>query len=433
MQPEPLCLIATCDLVAVVRGRAVPASQLASHLATGVGWVPANLSLSPFGGIVNPNPFGSLGDLRLLPDLSSRCHVELGDSTPLDLVLGDLHELDGTPWVACPRAFLRNALADLERETGLLMQSSFEQEFQMPTDVRTAPFSLPSLRKLEPFASKLFAALAAAGLEPECFVPEYAADQYEIPIAPAIGVAAADRAIVLRELARELARSENRAITFTPITHPDGGGNGTHIHLSLIDATGQSKMGTPTELSKLAGAFAAGVLRHAPALVALTAPTPASFVRLQPHRWSTGIACLADGNREAMLRMPTPISIGGRPAEPQTRLEYRAADATACPYLALGAIVHAGLAGIRDELPTPAILHVEADVLDDAERSQFEATRLPTSLGEALDALETDPIARHWLPPLLLEAYLGVKRFEVAEAARDADAVATCARYAAHY
>ncbi len=318
MQPEPLCLIATCDLVAVVRGRAVPASQLDSHLATGVGWVPANLSLSPFGGIVNPNPFGSLGDLRLLPDLSSRCHVELGDSTPLDLVLGDLHELDGTPWVACPRAFLRNALADLEREAGLLMQSSFEQEFQLPTDVRAAPFSLSSLRKLEPFASKLFAALAAAGLEPECFVPEYAADQYEIPIAPAIGVAAADRAIVLRELARELARSDSRTITFTPIMHPDGGGNGTHIHLSLIDATRQPKMGTPTELSKMAGAFAAGILRHAPALVALTAPTPASFVRLQPHRWSTGIACLAAGNREAMLRMPTPISIGGRPAEPQT-------------------------------------------------------------------------------------------------------------------
>ncbi|MBJ7249141.1 MAG: hypothetical protein JHC83_07905 [Thermoleophilia bacterium] len=125
MEAEPLSLIATCDLAAIVRGRAVATRDLDAHLAAGVGWVPANLSLTPFGGIVDPNPFGSLGDLRLIPDLSSRVRVEMGQPTPLDVVMADLYLPDGTPWSACPRLFLKNALATLEAETGLRVNASF--------------------------------------------------------------------------------------------------------------------------------------------------------------------------------------------------------------------------------------------------------------------------------------------------------------------
>ncbi|MEY4227304.1 MAG: hypothetical protein RL190_2061, partial [Actinomycetota bacterium] len=168
MRPEPLTLIATCDLVAMVRGRAVPARDLDAQLEAGVGWVPADLSLQPFGGIVDPNPFGSLGDLRLIPDPASRCRVDLGGATPLDVVLADLHEPDGTPWAACPRRFLRSALADLEAETGLQVRAAFEQEFLLlGGDGPAPPFSLEALRRTEPFGSLAHAALTAAGLEPE--------------------------------------------------------------------------------------------------------------------------------------------------------------------------------------------------------------------------------------------------------------------------
>jgi glutamine synthetase len=224
-----------------------------------------------------------------------------------------------------------------------------------------------------------------------------------------------------------------RRASFTPITSPDGGGNGVHIHLSLVDAAGCSVMAAGDGLSSTAGAFAAGILRQARALVALTAPTPVSFVRLQPHRWSTGLVCLADGNREALLRIPTATTIGGRDAAPQMRLEYRAADATACPYLALGAIVLAGLTGLREQLPPPLVLQGDADAMSADTLATYASTTLPTSLGEALDALETDPIASGWLPPLLLETFLGVKRWELATAAEDADLEATCARYASAY
>ena len=434
MQPEPLSLIATCDLVAAVRGRSVRARDLDDHLAAGVGWVPADLSLTAFGGIVDPNPFGSLGDLRLIPDIASRVRVDLGGDTPLDVVLADLHELDGAPWPACPRRFLLDALAALEAETGLRLRASFEQEFQMPIGAPSPPpFSLEAQRRAEPFPSLVMAALEEAGIEPEMFVPEYGQDQYEIPCAPAIGVAAADRAILAREVIREVARACGHRASFTPIADPDGGGNGVHIHLSLVGADGASAMGAGGALSATAGAFAAGILRHSRALIVLTAPTPPSFIRLQPHRWSAGIAALADGNREALLRIPGASAIGGRSADAQLRLEYRAADATACPHLALGAIVHAGLAGIRDGLEPPRILHGDHDALDAADLAVYTATTLPATLGEALDALEADEVAADWLPPLLLEAYLGVKRWEIAAAEADADARATCARYAAAY
>lgn len=434
MEAEPLSLIATCDVVAAVRGRAVATRNLDAHLIAGVGWVPANLSLTPFGGIVDPNPFGSLGDLRLLPDIASRVRVDLGESTPFDVVLADLHLPDGTPWSACPRLFLKDALATFEAETGLQVNASFEQEFQLPLDgPPPPPFSLEGLRRSEPFASLSMAALSAAGLEPESFVPEYGADQYEIPCPPAIGVAAADRAILTREIIRETARVLGRRASFTPITHPDGGGNGVHIHLSLVDADGRSAIAADDGLSVAAGAFAAGILRHARALVALTAPTPVSFIRLQPHRWSTGLVCLAAGNREALLRIPAATTIGGRDAAAQLRFEYRAADATACPYLALGAIVLAGLAGLREQLPPPPVLHGDADAMSASDLAPYASTTLPASLSEALDALEADTVASGWLPPLLLETFLGVKRWEVATATGDADLSATCARYACVY
>ncbi len=433
MRREPLALIATCDLVATVRGRAVAARALEKHLTAGVGWVPADLSLHPFGGIVDPNPFGSVGDLRLIPDAAARCRVDLGGATPLDVVLADLHEPDGTPWSACPRLLLRQTLADLEAATGLRLLVAFEHEFTLDTGAPTGPpFSLEALRAIEPFGSEVMAALEDAGLAPTMVVPEYGVGQFEVPCAPAIGVAAADRAVHLREVIREMARQAGWRASFAPLAHPERVGNGVHVHISLVDGAGRPAMRDGDALSAAAGSFAAGILRHARALVAMTAPTPASMVRLQPHRWTAGFAALADADREALLRIPTPTTIGGQDAEEQLRFEYRAADATACPHLVLAALALAGLAGIRDGLPAPAILRPDAGGPSADQLAAVAPAQLPSTLAEALDALEADAVAATWLPPLLREAYLGIKRWEVAQA-EDETPAATCARYAAVY
>ncbi len=319
MSATELAALVCCDLGAIVRGRSLPAAELAAHEAAGVGWVPANLALTPLGGLAEPNPFGSTGDLRLLPDLDTHVHVEPdGGAEALDFVLCDIAETDGSAWECCPRAFLREALDALDGELGLRVRASFEHEFQLLGDAPAGlPFSLRAQRLAEPFPSRVFGALQAAGVAPERFMAEFAARQFEIPVEPADGLVAADRAVILREVVRDVARQLGLSASFAPLLDVQQAGNGVHIHLSLLDADGRAALHDPSRpaaLSELGGSFAAGILAHAGALNALTASSPLSAARLQPHRWSAGAACLAQRNREALLRLPPLVAGAGAPA-----------------------------------------------------------------------------------------------------------------------
>lgn len=278
-------------------------------------------------------------------------------------------------------------------------------------------------------------ALVEAGAEPERFLAEYAPHQFEIPVAATKGVPSADRSVVLREVVREIARGLGMRASFVPLLDPGGAGNGVHIHINLLDAGGRSLLYDAAgagSLSELAGSFAAGILHHARALSALTAPSPVSSARLQPHRWSAGAVCLARQNREALLRIPPMVSIGGGDPARQLHLEYRGADAAANPYLALGAILRAGLAGVREQLPAAPILECDPSELDGFDAERYGVGALPQSLEQALQALAEDDTARSWMSPLLYDAYVSVKRAEVGAAA-ELDLQENCRRYAAIY
>ncbi|HUB75243.1 MAG TPA: glutamine synthetase family protein [Solirubrobacteraceae bacterium] len=465
MSDAELVALACCDLGAIVRGRSVPAADLEQHLALGVGWVPANHALTPLGPVAEPNPFGSIGDLRLLPD--PRTHAVVGahgEHSAFDVLLCDIVETDGRPWQCCPRQFLREALAELERELGARVHASFEHEFQIArmsagagargaaADGRAAgadggaaggggewpdplPFTIEAQRLLEPFPRRAMAALAGAGLEPERFFAEYAPRQFELPVAPAEGLAAADRAVLVREVVREVARREGMRASFAPLGDPEQAGNGVHVHLSLLDGAGRPLLydaARPGALGELGGAFAAGVLAHACALSAITAPSPVSAARLRPHRWSAGAACLARQSREALLRIPPLLELGGSDAAQQLHLEYRGADAAANPHLALGAIVRAGLDGVRRGLPPPPLLEADPAGLEGEQAERFGVGALPGTLEQALQALADDGTARSWMSPLLYEAYLSVKRAEL-DAAAGVELRELCERYGAIY
>ena len=432
-----LVALVCCDLGAIVRGRSVFAEDLGERRDAGVSWVPANHALTPLGPIAEPNPFGSVGDLRLLPDSGTRVRVAAGPGEPaLELMLCDIAETDGRPWECCPRRFLRDTLKELEAELDIGVVASFEHEFQLVLDSPPAlPFSLEAQRRAEPFATDVMGALAEAGVQPERFFPEYAAHQFEIPVAPAEGLASADRSVVFREVVREIARRGAMRASFAPLLDPAEAGNGVHIHLNLIDAAGRSILydgSRPASLSELGERFAAGILQHARALSALTAPSPVSAARLQPHRWSAGAVCLAQRNREALLRIPPLVPLAGADPASQLHLEYRGADATANPYLALGALIRAGLDGLRAGLPAPPILDRDPAELDAAEAERFGVGALPSSLGESLQALAEDDVARAWMGPLLYDAYLSVKRAELAATA-ELELEEICGRYAAIY
>jgi glutamine synthetase len=420
MHREPLILACTCEIAGLVRGKGFPASELPSRLRKGVGWVPTNTMILPFG-TIPATPFGTGGDLILVPDPLAEANVDFGNDTASEhFFLGDLRWLDGTPWECCPRDFLRRALAGLQAETGLSLLTAFEHEF-VYTGVDATPnaYNLSAYRRQGEFGETFISALRAAGVAPDSFLPEYGPGQYEVTCAPTIGLRAADHAVIVREMARATAHRMGHRAIFAPILDPAGIGNGVHIHFSFRDAAGGAPMHDPADplgLSLTARHFLAGVLHHLPALCAITAPNPTSYIRMRPNRWAPTHATLEKQDRGASLRICPVLATPGADQARQFNVEYRCADATASPYLALGALVHAGLDGIRRRRELPSA----------------DGPPLPATLDTALDALQATPEATGWFGSTYLQAYLMFKRGELASVAA-LDEAAQCVRYAAIY
>ena len=437
--PEALTTLTVVDYAGIARGRSVTrASFEKSKGAKTCGWVPANMSLTSYDIIADPNPWGSAGDLRLLADAPARyCCWPAGAATPLDLVMSDIVETDGTPWVCCPRSFLKRALAAFKKETGTDFIASFEQEFQVLDAVwpQAPSFAVSALRRADPFGPDIVAALSQAGVEPEVFVAEYGRDQFEITTPPVAGLAAADRAVVIREVIREIAMRQGWRASFAPKTAVEGVGNGVHIHFSFAGPNGKPAAydaKAPGGMSKLAGAFAAGVLKHLPALIAFTASSPISGLRLKPHNWSSSYTWLGERDRESSLRICPTVTIGGKDPAKQYNIEFRAADATASPHLSLAVLIMAGLEGIRSKLPAPPIFSGDPEALSDGERTRLGLQRLPDTLDAALDCLAADKTVCDWFAPVALETYIGMKRMEL-KLGEGQTPDALCKRYAFIY
>jgi glutamine synthetase len=417
---EELVMFLHTDLSAITRGRAVPLAELAERLPIGVGWVPANSALTAFGPIADANPWGSVGDVRLLPDPETEVRVaDLSGLSPLHFFQCDVVNLDGTGWPACPRVFLKRVVNEFMDETGLQVVAAFEHEFYLRPDLAPAafgaPFSMQAFRQADRFGPLLVGSLRAAGLEPQTFLPEYGIGQFELTCQPAPALVAADRAVAVREVVRDVARSVGWRATFTPVLEPGLPANGAHVHLSLLDRSGRPAGYDPQRelgLSAVAAGFAGGVLAHLPALCAFAAPSVISYLRLAPHNWSTSVVGVGN-DREAAVRIPG-IWDGPKTAEPgaQFNLEFRFPDAAACPHLLLALLMRAGLQGIRDGTGLPT----------------DPGDALPESLEGALSALNVNQAARSWLPAELLETYLAVKSTEMAHL-RDRSAIEACWAY----
>jgi glutamine synthetase len=417
MRRESLIMACCSDIAGQVRGKAFRAREFDRRAAAGIGWCPTNIQITAFDQIAE-TPFGALGDLLLMPDPTTRVDVDFGPDYPGDhFVLCDITHTDGRPWQCCLRTVLKEALAALEAEFGLCLIAAFEHEFHFSGDAGEAggAYALRSMRRGAALSETLLAALEQAGIEVGLFHPEYGAAQYEITVAPQPGLAAADQAVMLRELTRSVGERLGQRITFAPVVAGMGVGNGVHVHMSLIDQGGEPVMyaeGGPGGLSRRGGSFVAGIVRHLPALVAFTAASAVSYQRLVPHRWSAAFNNLGLRDREAAMRI-CPVREGDDVAG-SYNVEYRAADAAASPYLMLAALVRAGLQGLRETLPAPEPTEEDLALRSEADLQARGLRRLPTSLAEALAALEADELASGWWPPQLLDVYLKHKRGEIA-------------------
>jgi glutamine synthetase len=385
-----------CDFAGQIRGKGFPARDLQERWTKGVGWTPTNIMINCFGSIP-ATPWGASGDLVLRPDPAGEVKLDFGDGTATEhFILGDVEKLDGTPWECCPRSYLKSALAELRDVHKLNLRVAFEHEFTcLGIEPRFgAAYGLDSIRAIGDLPEILLAALDAAGLEPDTFLPEYSPGQYEITVGPALGLEAADRAVKLRQIVRFAARHRNLLATFAPILGKGAVGNGVHIHFSFEDLDGTPRSFDPaTEdgVSAVAGRFLGGILNHGRALCAITAPSAISYERLRPNAWSASSTNLGTRDREAFVRICPVFDHHGANVARSFNFEYRAADAAANPYLALGAVVRAGLDGLPRGLKTPiATTAIEMASLSEAELSRRGIVKLPKSLAEALDHLEDD-------------------------------------------
>ena len=437
MSSGEVVLLAWNDYVGLTRCRGIPVDLLPSRLSTGLGWAVASQALTPFGNIA-PNPWGPTVEVRQIPVAESVARVDIWPDAPaFHMYLCDAKNSDGSDWDCCTRAFMRHAMDDLRAETGLEFMAAFEHEFLLQSDhlLGAAPFSVEAMRNVAGFTSDLAEALQVAGLEPETIEPEFGVRQYEVTVAPAIGPAGGDRAIMTRELIREVARRRGLRACFSPKPTLVGVGNGSHVHFSLIDSNGRNATydhREPTETSKVAQQFIGGVMHHINALTALTAPSPVSYLRLGPQHWSCGYSSFGVQNRETAIRVCPSTESDPAKRESGFNLEFRPPDATASPYIVIGAIIRAGLDGIRSQLPLPAICEGDPADLTEQERIALGVTRLPATLEESLSELEGDAVARKWLPSLMYESYLSVKRSEL-EATRSLSPDEICELYSHLY
>jgi glutamine synthetase len=324
----------------------------------------------------------------------------------------------------------------LQRETGLRLLAAFEQEFvydgaaahsatdashcAAPSLLRAShPFELDAYRRQGLFGETLLAALRQAGVIPDSFLAEFGAQQFEVTVAPALGLRAADDAVITRELAQAVAFRMGHRVSFTPLPEPSGASNGTHIHWSFLDRDDQPVLydeQQPLQLTNLGHQFVAGVLHHLPALCAVTAPSVPSYYRMRPNRWAPTRADVGALDRGAAVRI-CPVTGSDRTQRArQFNIEFRVADATASPYLALAVLVQAGLDGVRHQ----------------REIDPKNPQALPSDLGAALSLLEASESAAEWLGADLLTAYVQFKRAEI-KGLENLDEDEICRRYAEVY
>jgi glutamine synthetase len=413
-----------CDNGGLIRGKALPVEELSTRMHSGIGFPLAQQALSAFDELAPVEGLGPVGEFRLVPDPST--FVLLPSAPTSAGMLGTMYALDGTPWEGCPRAFLLRMVSRL-RERGLVARIGSEHEFHLARRVPGpfpyqpadgAPlFGMAALDAHRAFLADWLAALKQQGMHPQLVHPEYGPGQMEISLAPAEAVTAADRICLLRETTRAVALQHELVASFAPKPYVERfAGSGLHLHLSLWDVSANARNcfveeRRPDGLSALARQVIGGILAHLPALMALTCASCNSYQRVQPRHWCAAYTCWGIDNREAAVRVPSTYWGHEREA---LHLELRSCDHSANPYLALGALLAAGLDGLERRLDPGEPLGVDPGALLQEERALLGIHRLPTTLAAALDALEQDTVLTGALGPLLTRAYLAVKRQEIA-------------------
>lgn len=399
------------DIAGMLKNVTIPASMLADCLDHGV-WFDGSA-------LEGPTRVAET-DMYLIPDSSTFAVVPWDDATNVTTarLICDVYSPDGRPYAGDPRRVLRRAVADAQA-MGFVYQLSAEVEFFLfKADVDGRPVLVPNDTvgyfdatndSLTRFRRQVVKALGAYNIEVNATHHEGAVGQHEIDLRLETGLAAADAVATMRQVLRSMALSQGLFASFMPKPMIDVAGSGMHVHQSLADAhTGKNLFYDADDsygLSPLARHFMAGLLAHAPGMLAILAPLVNSYKRLVPGFEAPIYVSWGRTNRGALIRVPRVL-----PDRPQTtRIELRSPDPSCNPYLAYAVMLQAGLDGIRRELPLPPA--AEEDLVTMNARSRTYPM-LPMTLGDALDALQRDEVIADTLGALVFQRFLELRQRE---------------------
>ena len=446
--------VAWCDLHGTMRGKTLvcgaDAQPVADALLEGIGMVSTVLLKDTSDrtafrvfepGELDALPgFAAANNVLLLPDPASL--IELPWAPRTGWLRADALWVDGSPVAADPRAVLLRALAALAA-AGYGLRCGLEVEFHiyrivddaLTSELAAWPAEPPAVRLVHPGYQLLGEAHAdladdalalvrrtalGLGLPLRSLEIEIGPSQVEAVFAPTDALTAADQMALFRNGVRQALRRAGYHASFVckpPLPHAIA--SGWHLHQSLVDAAGANVMRRPTAagtaldarqvLSDAGTHWLAGLLAHAPALVAISAPTIPAYARYQDSVMAPQAAVWGRDNRGAMLR------VVGECGDAATRIENRLGEPMANPYLMIAAQIFAGLDGLARRLePGPATETPYAAA----------APALPDSLATALQALRDDAVLQQGLGPVMATVYDTVKRQELARHAQAGDAAA---------
>jgi glutamine synthetase len=408
-----------CDNDGIIRGKSTAIAGLKDRLETGIGLTVAMQAFTMLDHLATVEGMGPVGEIRLVPDPDTFVIAPYAPHTGVLLV--DMETLEGKPYAADGRAFLRRTIARAAAQD-LEIVAAFEPEWSLARQVdgafkpldESGCFTTTGMDMAQDVIDEIVAALEAQGLTVEQYYAELGWGQQELSIRHTPALQAADRHLLYRETVRGVALKHGLYASFAPKPWADQAGNGCHLHFSgwnrertvnrFYDAS------APYSLSELGKQFMAGILEHLPGLVALTCASVNSYRRLQPQMWASAYRVWGPDNREGALRVAS--TFRGHEAE-SINIELKSSDSSANPYVALGGVIAAGLDGIQRRLQLPPPVTVDPHTMDEKARQAIGGDRLPQSLKEAVGNLKRDRVLMEALGDRLATSYIAVKELDI--------------------
>jgi glutamine synthetase len=357
-------------------------------------------------------------DMTLRPDLGTFVVFPWGDpDNPVARLICDVHTADGRPFEGDPRRVLMRQQA-AARKLGFEMMAGVEAEFFLfhraadgsPTRITHDAggyFDLTPVDLGEVARRDIVTSLELMGFEVEASHHEVAQGQHEVDFRYSDALTTADHLATFKFVVRNVAFHHGLHATFMPKPAFGQSGSGMHTHQSLFREGENAFFDGAAEdgMSDVMRWYAAGLLRHARAMCAVTNPTVNSFKRLVPGYEAPVNVAWSHQNRSPLVRVPARRDRG-------TRLELRMPDPSANPYLALAIQLGAGLDGVRRRMEPPEPIDKNIWTLSVRERRRYKIQELPRDLGEAITLLKRSAFVRDVLGEHVFQYFVRAKELE---------------------